>query len=116
MNATIIPTLKYTDAATAIDWLCNAFGCQKQLVVAGENGSGASAFDRLQKTPQAAGGVVTQSPYIVVEDVDAHCRRALDAGAQIVMPPADQDYGGRLYACRDPEGYLCNFGSYDPWA
>ncbi|MDH3716429.1 MAG: hypothetical protein OET44_21580 [Gammaproteobacteria bacterium] len=89
-NATIIPTLKYAD--------------------------GASAFDRLQKTPQAAGGVVTQSPYIIVNDVDMHCRRALDAGAQIVVPPADQDCGGRLNSCRDPEGYLWNFDGYDPWA
>ena len=32
------------------------------------------------------------------------------------MEPADQDYGGRLYAARDPEGQLWNFGSYDPWA
>ncbi|MGI9286568.1 MAG: VOC family protein, partial [Pseudomonadales bacterium] len=30
-------------------------------------------------------------------------------------PVEDQDYGGRLYSCRDPEGYLWNFGSYDPW-
>jgi uncharacterized glyoxalase superfamily protein PhnB len=28
---------------------------------------------------------------------------------------ADQDYGGRLYSCRDPEGHLWSFGSYDPW-
>lgn len=31
------------------------------------------------------------------------------------MEPEDQDYGGRLYSCRDPEGNLWNFGSYDPW-
>ncbi len=74
------------------------------------------AFDELQKTPQAAGGVTTQSPYIIVDDVNAHCRQAMDAGAQIVTPPEDQDYGGRFYSCRDPEGHLWNFGSYDPWA
>ena len=34
---------------------------------------------------------------------------------EIVMAPEDQDYGGRLYSCRDPEGNLWNFGSYDPW-
>ncbi len=27
-----------------------------------------------------------------------------------------QPYGGRLYSCRDPEGHLWNFGSYDPWS
>jgi 2-hydroxy-3-oxopropionate reductase len=26
------------------------------------------------------------------------------------------DYRGRGYWCRDPEGHLWNFGTYDPWA
>ena len=58
---------------------------------------------------------MTQSPYVIVSDVDAHHKRAAAAGAEIVMPPAEQDHGGRFYACRDPEGNLWNFGSYDPW-
>ena len=53
---------------------------------------------------------------MIVDDVDAHCARARAAGAEIVMEPADQDYGGRLYSCRDIERHLWNFGSYDPWA
>jgi uncharacterized glyoxalase superfamily protein PhnB len=32
------------------------------------------------------------------------------------MDIKDEDYGGRGYNCRDPEGYLWSFGSYDPWA
>ena len=72
-------------------------------------------FDQLQKPPGILGGGVSQSPYIIVEDVDKHHARAVAAGAEIVMPVEDQDHGGRLYACRDPEGYLWNFGSYDPW-
>lgn len=36
MPTTIIPTLKYEDAATAIDWLCEAFGFERHLVVQGE--------------------------------------------------------------------------------
>ena len=48
-----------------------------------------------------------------------HCRAAkrrhLAAGAVIVMAPEDKDYGGRGYGCRDPEGNLWSFGSYDPW-
>lgn len=50
-----------------------------------------------------------------MEDVDAHHDRAKAAGATILMEPAEQDYGGRLYTCRDPEGYIWSFGSYDPW-
>ena len=133
MGTTIIPTLRYDDAAAAVDWLCDAFGFARHLLVPGEDGgiahaqltlgdgmimlgsSGDSAFDRLQKTPQQVGGVGTQSPYIIVDDVDTHCRPAREAGARIVMPPEDQDYGGRLYSCLDPEGHLWSFGSYNPW-
>lgn len=132
-TATIIPTLRYHDAAKAIEFLCNAFGFETLLVVPGEGdtiqhaqltyGNGMimlgsvrdNPFDELQKTPRDVGGVGTQSPYIVVVDVDAHHRQAVEAGAEIVMEPEDQDYGGRLYVCRDPEGYLWSFGTYDPW-
>ena len=37
--ATIVPCLRYRDAPKAIDWLCAAFGFEKQLVVPGENGT-----------------------------------------------------------------------------
>ncbi len=131
---TVIPTLRYDDAAAAITWLCEAFGFDEHLVVAGEDGTIAHAqlvfgngmimlgtahpseFDNLQKPPSALGGAVSQSPYIVVDDADKHYARAVAAGAEIVMEIRDEDYGGRGYSCRDPEGHLWNFGSYDPWA
>lgn len=132
-TATIIPTLKYHDAVSAIEFLCTAFGFEKMLVVPGDGGTiahaqlsygngmimlgsvGDTEFDELQKPPRDVGGVGTQSPYIIVADADAHYRHAVEAGAEIVQEIADQDYGGRLYSCRDPEGYLWNFGTYDPW-
>lgn len=52
---------------------------------------------------------------MIVSDVDAHHERAAAAGAEIVLSPADQDHGGRFYACRDPDGSLLNFGNYNPW-
>ncbi|GAB5471339.1 MAG: VOC family protein [Rhodospirillales bacterium] len=132
MSGTIIPTLRYRDAATMIDWLIRAFGFERHLVV--EDGDGGIAhaqltlgsgmvmlgsarddsFGALQSTAQALGGV-TQSAYIVVSTVDALCEQARAAGAEIVMEPKDEDYGGRGFSCRDPEGQLWNFGSYDPW-
>ncbi|MCB1741933.1 MAG: VOC family protein [Gammaproteobacteria bacterium] len=133
MPSIIIPTLKYHDAAAAVDWLCDAFGFERHLVVSEDEGRIAHAqltlgdsmimlgstadhsFDRYQKPPAAAGGFCTQSAYIIVDDVDAHCARARARGAHIVLEPADQDYGGRLYSCLDPESHLWNFGSYDPW-
>ena len=132
-NASIIPTLRYRDAPEMIDWLCKAFGFEKRLVVPGEDGTIAHAqvtyangmvmvgsardddFGRLQVPPGSESATVTQSAYIVVPDVDAHHATALAAGARIVTAPEDQPYGGRFYSCRDPEGHLWNFGSYDPW-
>ncbi len=133
MPSSVIPSFRYDDAPGMIDFLCDAFGFERNLVVPDGDGGVAHAqltlgggmimlgsaredeFGALMVTAKAA-GVITSSPYVVVPDVDAHCARARAAGAEIVMAPADQDYGGRLYAARDPEGQLWNFGSYDPWA
>jgi len=133
-TATVIPTMRYNDAAAAIEWLCDAFGFEKHCVVPGEDGAVVHAqlvfgngmvmlgsareneFDNFQKPPSALGGAVSQSPYIIVEDADKHYARAVAAGAEIVMEIKDEDYGGRGYSCRDLEGHVWNFGSYDPWA
>ena len=133
MSSSVIPSFRYDDAPGIIDFLCDAFGFERNLVVPDGDGGVAHAqltlgggmimlgsareddFGALVVTAKAA-GAITGSAYVVVADVDAHCARARAAGAEIVMEPADQDYGGRLYAARDPEGQLWNFGSYDPWA
>ena len=72
-------------------------------------------FGRLQRPLESRDAPVPQSPYVIVTDVDAHHARALAAGAEVVQAPEDKDYGGRGYGCRDPEGNLWGFGSYDPW-
>ena len=48
-------------------------------------------------------------------DVDAHAETARAAGAEIIVEPKDDDYGGRVYSARDTEGYVWGFGNYDPW-
>jgi uncharacterized glyoxalase superfamily protein PhnB len=132
-GAHVICTMRYRDAAAAIDWLCEAFGFERHLVVPGENGTiehaqlvfgngmimlgtaREDAFGRLVEPPADAGGVVTQSVYVIVFDADAHYERAVAAGAAIVIDIVDEDYGGRGYSCRDPEGHVWTFGTYDPW-
>ena len=37
-------------------------------------------------------------------------------GAEILIEPAQQDYGGSNYIVQDPEGNVWSFGSHDPWA
>jgi uncharacterized glyoxalase superfamily protein PhnB len=70
----------------------------------------------LIRQPDAVDGMETQTPYVVVTEVDALYERAQAAGAEIVMEIKNQDYGSRDFICRDPEGHVWSFGTYDPWA
>ncbi len=129
----VVACLRYRDAPAAIEWLGNAFGFKPHLVVPGENGTIAHAqltlgsgmimlgsarddeFGRLMTHPDETGGRETQCAYVIVRDADAHYARAKAAGATIIVDIKDEDYGGRSYTCRDPEGHIWNFGTYDPW-
>lgn len=129
----LVPSLRYRDAPAAIKWLKEAFGFEEHLVVPGEPGKivhaqltngkamimlaspSDDAFGRMMSVPGMVGGANTQSIYIVVPDPDAHCARARAAGAWLMTEVEDQEYGGRNYSCRDPEGHVWSFGNYDPW-
>ncbi len=41
-RANVVPTMRYQNAPAAIEWLCEAYGFEEQLVVPGENGMIAS--------------------------------------------------------------------------
>ncbi len=132
-KSAIIPTLRYKDAEAAINWLCSAFGFDRHLVVKGANNNIAHAqlnfgnsmimlssiveneYGKLIMTPGAINGINTQAPYIIVDKIDEHYERAVAAGAEIIIEIKDQDYGGRGYTCKDKEGHVWNFGSYNPW-
>ena len=135
MSSTVIPCLRYRDAPGMIDWLCDTFGFEKQMVIPNEDGTIAHSqltlgsgmimvgsviktelkWGRQIKQPDEIGRFETQSPYVVVDNVDALYERAKAAGAEILMEITDQDYGSRDFICRDPEGHLWSFGTYDPW-
>ena len=55
-------------------------------------------------SPQAAGGA-NGALMVYVEDVDAAVARATEAGAAVVMPPADMFWGDRYAIVRDPFGH-----------
>lgn len=117
--------LFYDDPAAAIDWLCRAFGFEVRIKITGENGEihhselvlgkalimvGSSKKDPLRKSPRSIGGVNTQGIMLMVDDADAHCRKAREAGAKIISEPKTVDYGAeywadRNYECEDPEGH-----------
>jgi uncharacterized glyoxalase superfamily protein PhnB len=132
-TVTIMPAMRYADAAAAIDWLCRTFGFEKHVVYPGEDGVIAHAeltfgngmimlgsarednYGKLVTTPGKVGGRTTQSVYVVVSDADALYSRVKAAGAEIVRELETTSYGSREFSCRDLEGHLWSFGSYDPW-
>ena len=133
-RATFVSCLRYRDAPAAIEWLCDTFGFERHLVVPGPDNTIAHAqltfgngmimlgsvveseYGRLVRQPDEIGGFETQSVYVIVTDADAVYASARAAGATIVIDIKDEDYGGRGFSCRDLEGRLWNFGTYDPWA
>ncbi|KZC15768.1 glyoxalase [Rhodanobacter sp. FW510-R12] len=132
-GSTIIPCLRYRDAHAAIEWLCKAFGFEKQAVYENENGGVEHAqltfghgmvmlgevrdneFGRHIAQPDEIGGRETQCACVIVGNCKSHYQQAKAAGAVIVDEYAEKDYGGAGYSCHDPEGHLWYFGSYDPW-
>ena len=135
MTAPICTVLRYRDAVAALSWLAEAFGLEERMRVPGDSPEqiahaqltfGGSMImlstwrddeiGALQTIPEALAGRVTGSVYVVVDDADAHHARAVSAGARVMLPPRDEPYGGRGYTCRDLEGHIWSFGTYDPWA
>jgi uncharacterized glyoxalase superfamily protein PhnB len=132
-EASLVPGLRYTDGPAAIDFLCRAFGFTQHLVVMNGTGQvahaqlvrgdamvmlGSAPSDELKTffaLPGEAGGRVTATLFVRVEDPDAHYAQAVAAGAVVLREIADQSFGGRAYVCRDPEGHVWQFGSFDPW-
>lgn len=122
----ISSALYYEDASKAIDWLCRAFGFEVRLKVEGEGGriehselvfgdglvmvsEPKDKFPQM-RTPSQVGGGNTQNMMVYVDDVEAHCKRAREAGAVIVSDPETHDYGedywtDRGYECRDIGGH-----------
>ncbi len=132
-TVTVMPIRLYKDAPATIEWLCHVIGFEKRVVYAGEDGTIGHAeltfgngmimlgsateegYGKLVSTPGKLGGATTQSAYLVVTDADALYAKVKAAGAEIVRELTTTDYGSRDFACRDLEGHLWNFGTYDPW-
>ncbi|MCU1322653.1 MAG: glyoxalase [Acidobacteriaceae bacterium] len=133
-RSTVIPAMRYQNALVAIEWLCRAFGFEKQAVYMGEGevvmhaqltfGNGmvmlgsvqnGTAYSKLMAQPDEIGMRETQSACLIVSDADAVYATAKAARAEIVMDIADAGYGGRGFTCRDLEGHLWSVGTYDPW-
>ena len=125
---TIFPILRYNDARGAIRWLCDAFGFVEVFSVP-ESGQyvrhaqlklgtniimlGSVRPDDGMASPQTL-RAVTQALSVYVDDPDAHFERARAAGAEILAPPRNTDFGSRDYHVRDPEGHPWTFSNFRP--
>lgn len=115
----IVPMLVYADAPAALDFLVRAFGFKERYRM--EMGDGRIGHaevgyqDNIVMLASEFGEMGLASPrdqptrhgqvMCYVDDVDAHYRHALAAGATVMAAPEDQDYGNRMYRAVDPEGH-----------
>ena len=130
----VIPALRYRNAKTMIDWLSKAFGFEKQAVYFGPDdtvmhaqltfGNGLimvgsveneSPTSKLFRQPDEIGGRERQSAGLVASDIDRLYANAKATGAKIIADWEAKEYGGKAFACSDPEGHIWSFGTYDHW-
>jgi uncharacterized glyoxalase superfamily protein PhnB len=125
---TIFPILRYNDARAAIRWLCTTFGFAELFSVPASGQTVRHAQLKLgtnvimlgsvrpgdgMTSPQTL-GTVTQALYVHVDDIEDHFERARLAGAVILSPPTNTDFGAREYHSLDLEGHPWTFGTYIP--
>jgi uncharacterized glyoxalase superfamily protein PhnB len=121
----LAPYLFYEDVARAARFMQDAFGftlvftspdpkgglAHAQLahgsgiIMVGHAGEGGLGMVKSASAlPALHAGV-----YVFVDDVDAHCARARAAGAKVLLEPADQPWGDRMYCGADHEGQFWMF-------
>ena len=136
MARRLVPFLGYEDAAAAIDWLCAAFGATENADSRHAQADGTIIHAELDlegstiflSTPEGYVGsrnhrnsceierrihdnpLVVDGLFVEVDDVEAHHRRASDAGATILRVPEEPGVGFRIYTAEDPEGHRWMFG------
>ena len=115
-SATVIPVLIYPDVRAAVEWLSAAFGFAERVQIGEDHRSQLSFGDgaviigdvRHERRPPRP-GEATHSVMVRVDDASAHCERAREHGARIMMEPTDFEYGERQYAAEDPAGHHWTF-------
>ncbi|KAI9003518.1 Glyoxalase/bleomycin resistance protein/dioxygenase [Hyaloraphidium curvatum] len=116
---TITPHLVCADAEKAMDWYAKAFGAKdlarlrspEERLLHGSMELGDSRIMLVDEMPEMGargpkllgGSPVTL--HISCPNVDAAFARAVEAGAEIVVPVADKFWGDRYGQVRDPWGH-----------
>jgi PhnB protein len=117
--AAVTPYLTVHDGAGALAFYAEAFGAVERLRIAMEGGALGHAEFRIGDapfhlsdefpemgvtSPRTLGGT-TFAVHLDVTDVDAAFARAVAAGAEALMEPADQPHGARHGTLLDPYGH-----------
>ena len=115
----VTPYLVVNDGARALEFYRQAFGATEVFRMEGPDGKIGHAEIKIgdshvmladenpemgARSPQAFGGSPVRL-MLYVEDVDATVGRAVDAGAKLTRPIADQFYGDRTGGVTDPFGH-----------
>jgi len=123
---TVTPYLSVRGAAAAIDFYRRAFGAEEVFRLDAGNGLVGHAEIRIgdsvilladelggspQRSPSSLAGTATEVR-LFVDDVDACFARALAAGGVQLRGVADQFYGDRNGALRDPFGHVWIVGTH----
>lgn len=115
-QATVVPILIYPDVRAAVEWLSAAFGFVERVRIGEDHRAQLSFGDgavivgdvRNDRRPPRP-GEATHSVLVRVEDAHAHCERAREHGAEILMEPRDFEYGERQYTAADLAGHQWTF-------
>lgn len=122
---TITPYLTVRDAAAAIDFYVAAFGAVEHHRLVGDDGrighaeiligdcrlAIADEYPEYDVVGPATLGGATTAFTLTVDNADAAVARAVAAGATLLREVADQFYGHRTGAVRDPFGHRWTLGS-----
>jgi PhnB protein len=116
-------TIRDRRAAEAIDWYKKAFGAEELMRHPTEDGRLMHASLMINggylmlhdDFPEHMGGPSQPAASFVlhlsVPDADAAWQRALDAGAEVRFPLADQFWGDRYGQVNDPFGFIWSIGA-----
>lgn len=108
---TVTPYLLVRGLDALLGFLDRVFGIEVHEKLCGADGNTRHAEIRIGESMimfgEAPGADFEPQPaglYVYVPDVDSIYEQALAAGAQPIMPPADQFYGDRQGGVSDPAG------------
>ncbi|HZU25959.1 MAG TPA: VOC family protein [Bryobacteraceae bacterium] len=122
-KTSVAPMLSVRRGAEAIEFYKAAFGAQESFKVEAPDGAvvaqlsvGDSDFwvadespEHKNFSPESLGGGTVRL-VLISEDPDAMFARAVGAGATVVWPVADQEYGWRVGRVVDPFGHHWEIG------